>query len=119
MKPFLDEIVVDEIVNCVGRKVCGRKCFWTKVFLDEFFFCELDESVPNPWRPCCERNKGVEIPCFALSLRHDFGHLHGTPSPRWRLLPPAPDVYGYLILGMTGFDTYLLPCFRGTEIDIS
>ena len=23
-----------------------RKCHWTKVFLDEFFFCNLDESVP-------------------------------------------------------------------------
>ena len=32
-KPFLHEIVVDEIVNCFGRK-----CFWTKVFLDESVF---------------------------------------------------------------------------------
>ena len=24
----------------------GRKCFWTKVFLDEFF-SNVDESVPN------------------------------------------------------------------------
>ena len=36
MKPFLDESVVAEIVFC----------FWTKVFLDEFF-SNLDESVPN------------------------------------------------------------------------
>ena len=36
MKVFLDE------------SVFGRKCFWMKVFLDEFFFfCNLDESVPN------------------------------------------------------------------------
>ena len=54
MNPFLDESVVDEIVfsfgcNGFGRKcswtkvfldesVFGRKCFWMKVFLDEFFF---------------------------------------------------------------------------------
>ena len=43
MKPFLDESVVDEIVSCFGRK-----CFWTKVFLDESVFWMkvfLDESV--------------------------------------------------------------------------
>ena len=41
MKPFLDESVVDEIMFCFGRK-----CFWMKVFLDEFF-SHLDESAPN------------------------------------------------------------------------
>ena len=44
MKVFLDE------------SVFGRKCFWTKVFLDEFF-SHLDESVPNRFKPtrtkCC------------------------------------------------------------------
>ena len=32
----------------LDESVFGRKCFWTKVFLDEFFFfSNLDESVPN------------------------------------------------------------------------
>ena len=30
---------------------------------------------------------------------HGCGHLHGTPSSRWRL---PVDFYGYLIFGMTG-----------------
>ena len=39
MKPVLDENVI--------------KCFWMKVFLDDFF-CNLDESVPN--LPCNTEN---------------------------------------------------------------
>ena len=43
LSSLLDEMVLDE-------SVFGSKCFWMKMFLeflDEFFFCNLDESVPN------------------------------------------------------------------------
>ena len=58
MKPVLDESVIgrihfwmkvslDEIVHCVGGKCFWRKVFLGKMFLDDFFFSNLDESVPN------------------------------------------------------------------------
>ena len=77
MNPFLDESVVDEIVFSFGRK-----CFWTKVFLDEgvfgwvfFFFCNLDESVPN-------RNQSIQV----AALNPLFVLASPTDNKMWRVL---------------------------------
>ena len=58
----LDEIVVDEIVCCFGRK-----CFWMKVFLDEFYFAKWMKVYLTPeifpWTELfCRRRGGGRRP---------------------------------------------------------
>ena len=54
LSSLLDEMVLDE-------SVFGRKCFWMKVFLDEFFFAiwmkvYLTGQTTTFWVMCVEVN---------------------------------------------------------------